>query len=208
MNSIKGKFVDKIKKQMHFMCIKYGKELYSYVKDKQIKQMMPKKKINLITKELKKYFDFDNMVAIKPLSLDEIIYCIALLTKISAEQKTIDRFLLLVGKLNKKENPISCYGDLLIYDKEIDKAVEVSSMGIRVDELSLLSQLEKSDTMDRIELPYHQKILKKQLPYTIGGGIGQSRLLMLILGSQHIAEVQASSWEDKALQQLEDLKIL
>lgn len=99
-------------------------------------------------------------------------------------------------------------GDLLIYDKVLDKAVEISSMGIRVDEKSLLSQLEKSDTMDRLSLPYHQKIVKKALPYTIGGGIGQSRVLMLILGSSHIAQVQASSWEDKTLKELEGLKIL
>ncbi len=99
-------------------------------------------------------------------------------------------------------------GDLLIYDKAIDKAMEISSMGIRVDEDSLLRQLEKSDTMDRVSLPYHQKILKKELPYTIGGGIGQSRILMLLLGSTHIAEVQASSWEEKTINELDDKKIL
>ncbi len=99
-------------------------------------------------------------------------------------------------------------GDLLIYDKAIDKVIEFSSMGIRVDEKTLLAQLEKADAMDKLSLPYHQKILKKQLPYTIGGGIGQSRILMLILGSKHIAEVQASSWEDKTLEQLTDLKVL
>lgn len=88
-------------------------------------------------------------------------------------------------------------GDLLIYDKAIDKTIEISSMGIRVDETSLKEQLEKSKCTDRLEFPYHQKILKKELPYTIGGGIGQSRILMLILEKEHIAEVQASSWEEK-----------
>ena len=73
---------------------------------------------------------------------------------------------------------------------------------------TLLDQLEKTKTTDRISLPYHQKILKKQIPYTIGGGIGQSRLLMLLLGSSHIAEVQASSWEEKTLKKLYDKKIL
>lgn len=99
-------------------------------------------------------------------------------------------------------------GDLLIYDKVIDKTIEISSMGIRVDETSLKEQLEKAKCMDRLEYPYHQKILKKELPYTIGGGIGQSRILMLILEKQHIAEVHASSWEDKTELELKDMKIL
>ena len=99
-------------------------------------------------------------------------------------------------------------GDLIIYDKELDKAIEFSSMGIRVDEKSLLSQLKKSQTMDRLSLPYHQKILHKELPYTIGGGIGQSRILMLLLKKSHIAEVQASSWEEKTLKELKDKKVL
>ncbi len=97
-------------------------------------------------------------------------------------------------------------GDLLIYDRVIDKTIEISSMGIRVDEKSLKEQLEKSACMDRIDFPYHQKILKKELPYTIGGGIGQSRILMLILEKEHIAEIQASSWEEKI--ELEGMQIL
>lgn len=99
-------------------------------------------------------------------------------------------------------------GDLLIFDKTLDKAIELSSMGIRVDEKSLLSQLEKSDCLDRLELPYHKKIQKCELPYTIGGGIGQSRILMLLLEKTHIAEIQASSWETKTLKELKDKKVL
>ena len=99
-------------------------------------------------------------------------------------------------------------GDLLVYDKTLDKAIELSSMGIRVDEKSLVSQLEKSDCLDRLELPYHQKIQKCELPYTIGGGIGQSRILMLLLEKSHIALVQASSWETKTLKELKDKKVL
>ena len=99
-------------------------------------------------------------------------------------------------------------GDLLIYDKKLDKAIELSSMGIRVDEDSLLTQLEKSKTMDRVELPYHQKILKKELPYTIGGGIGISRICLLLLEKQHIAEIQASSWQDKTIKELKEIKVL
>lgn len=99
-------------------------------------------------------------------------------------------------------------GDLLIYDKVIDKTIEISSMGIRVDETSLKEQLEKAKCINRIQFPYHQKILKKELPYTIGGGIGQSRILMLMLEKKHIAEVQASSWEEKIELELKEMKIL
>lgn len=99
-------------------------------------------------------------------------------------------------------------GDLLVYDKTIDKAVELTSMGIRVDDKSLKLQLEKSDCLDRLKLPYHQKIEKKELPYTIGGGIGQSRILMLLLEKSHIAEIQASSWDKKTLMTLRDKKVL
>ena len=99
-------------------------------------------------------------------------------------------------------------GDLIVYDKVLDKAIELSSMGIRVDEKSLISQLKKSDCLDRLELPYHQKIEKCELPYTIGGGIGESRILMLLLEKSHIAEIQASSWETKILEYLKDKKVL
>ena len=99
-------------------------------------------------------------------------------------------------------------GDIFVYDKVIDQAVELSSMGIRVDKESLLEQLKKSDCMDRLILPYHQKILKEELPFSIGGGIGQSRVLMFLLGKRHIAEVQASSWQGKTLQKVKKLQIL
>ena len=99
-------------------------------------------------------------------------------------------------------------GDLLVFDKVLEKAIEISSMGIRVDEKSLISQLKKSDCLDRLKLPYHQKIQKCELPYTIGGGIGTSRILMLLLEKSHIAEIQASSWEEKTLKDLRDKKIL
>ena len=99
-------------------------------------------------------------------------------------------------------------GDLMIWDKFLDKAVEFSSMGIRVDEKALLSQLEKTGRMDKLSLPYHQKIVKKELPYTIGGGIGQSRICMLILEKSHIVEVQQSSWEEKIEKELEGFRFL
>ena len=99
-------------------------------------------------------------------------------------------------------------GDILVYDKAIGRALELSSMGIRVDKVSLYEQLEKADALDRLRLPFHQKILKDELPLSIGGGIGQSRVLMFLLGKKHVAEVQASSWQEKTLQKVKKLQIL
>jgi len=116
------------------------------------------------------------------------------------------------GKAHDKRSPDyddwKLDGDLLIYDKKLKKGIELSSMGIRVDDKALRYQLEQSKCMDRIDKPYHQKILKEELPYTIGGGIGQSRIFMLMLGKEHIAEVQASTWEEKTYEDLKGLKIL
>ena len=85
-------------------------------------------------------------------------------------------------------------GDILIWNSVLECAFEISSMGIRVDEKSLHSQLEKASALGREEFPFHKGILEKRLPLTIGGGIGQSRLCMLLLGKAHIGEVQVSIW--------------
>ncbi len=99
-------------------------------------------------------------------------------------------------------------GDLFIYSDILGKAVELSSMGIRVSKDSLYSQLSKTNNLDRLELDYHKKIIEDKLPFTIGGGIGESRVLMLLLGKEHIAEIQASAWEDKTYIELEGKCIL
>ena len=98
-------------------------------------------------------------------------------------------------------------GDLLFYHEVLDMALEISSMGIRVDKEILIKQLEKSGKKERLEYAYHQSIIKEGLPLTIGGGIGQSRLCMLLLGRAHIGEVQASYWDKKTLKQCQELKI-
>ena len=72
-------------------------------------------------------------------------------------------------------------------------------MGIRVDENSLVSQCREAGAEDRLEMAFHKGILGRELPYTIGGGIGQSRLCMLMLGKAHIGEVQSSVWDDKMI---------
>lgn len=84
--------------------------------------------------------------------------------------------------------------DIVVYYPLLDCAFELSSMGIRVDEKSLVSQVEEADCLDRLELSFHKMILSHELPYTIGGGIGQSRLCMFMLGKAHIGEVQQSVW--------------
>lgn len=93
----------------------------------------------------------------------------------------------------------SLNGDIIVYYPVLDIAYEISSMGIRVDEDSLMSQLKEADCEDRLEYTFHQDLLNKRLPYTIGGGIGQSRLCMFMLGKAHIGEVQASVWSDEMI---------
>ena len=90
-------------------------------------------------------------------------------------------------------------GDLIYYHDVLDCALEISSMGIRVDADSLNRQLELSNHLERKKYKYHQMILDNTLPYTIGGGIGQSRLCMLLMGKAHIGEVQSSLWDDETL---------
>lgn len=87
-------------------------------------------------------------------------------------------------------------GDILLWYEPLNLALEVSSMGIRVDEVSLVKQLKKKNELDKLSNPYCQDILEGKLPLTIGGGIGQSRICMFFLKKTHIGEVQASVWPE------------
>ncbi|HJB36582.1 MAG TPA: aspartate--ammonia ligase [Candidatus Acutalibacter ornithocaccae] len=91
----------------------------------------------------------------------------------------------------------SLNGDLLFWHEPLQCALEISSMGIRVDPESLDKQLSLAGCDNRRELPFHKMLLNGELPLTIGGGIGQSRLCMLLLGKAHIGEVQASLWDEE-----------
>lgn len=91
----------------------------------------------------------------------------------------------------------SLNGDLLFWHEPLQCALEISSMGIRVDPESLDKQLSLAGCDSRRELPFHKMLLNGELPLTIGGGIGQSRLCMLLLGKAHIGEVQASLWDEE-----------
>mgnify|MGYP001378399816 FL=1 len=87
-------------------------------------------------------------------------------------------------------------GDILVYNPILKRSFELSSMGIRVDEKSMLEQLTKSNCLDRLDFPFHKAIMNQELPYSMGGGIGQSRLCMFYLQKAHIGEVQASIWPE------------
>lgn len=92
-------------------------------------------------------------------------------------------------------------GDIFVWDEELEIALELSSMGIRVDENSLLSQLKKANAEERLERTFHKNIMNGTYPLTIGGGIGQSRLCMYLLEKIHIGEVQSSVWPQKMLEE-------
>ncbi len=93
--------------------------------------------------------------------------------------------------------------DIIVYYPVLDIALELSSMGIRVDRKALLEQLEKAECMDRAELPFQKSVIKEELPYTIGGGLGQSRICMFFLRKAHIGEVQSSIWPEEIIEQCE-----
>lgn len=97
----------------------------------------------------------------------------------------------------------SLNGDIIVYYPVLDRALELSSMGIRVDETALKEQLEKAGCPERAELPFQKEILNQELPYTIGGGIGQSRICMFFLKKAHIGEVQVSQWPGEVMEEAE-----
>ena len=99
-------------------------------------------------------------------------------------------------------------GDILVWNPVLERAFEVSSMGIRVDPESLDRQLTIAGCDSRRELPFHKLLLEGKLPLTIGGGIGQSRLCMLLLGKAHIGEVQASVWDEETIRACQDAGVI
>lgn len=94
--------------------------------------------------------------------------------------------------------------DIIVYYPILDIALELSSMGIRVDREALLRQLEIAGCMERAELPFHQAVINEQVPYTIGGGIGQSRICMFFLRKAHIGEVQCSLWPEETRREAQE----
>lgn len=99
-------------------------------------------------------------------------------------------------------------GDRIMYDEKYDRKIELSSMWIRVSEYSLVEQLKKSWKLEKMVLPYHQTIIKRELPYSIWWWIGMTRLIMFILWVYHIAEVQASSREEDTMKEIKGLSCM
>ena len=99
-------------------------------------------------------------------------------------------------------------GDILMWNPVLECAFEISSMGIRVDEKSLAEQLKLAGCEERAKLPFHKMLLAGELPLTMGGGIGQSRLCMLLIGTCHIGEVQSSLWDEKTVKACKEAGIL
>ena len=101
----------------------------------------------------------------------------------------------------------SLNGDIIVYYSVLDTALELSSMGIRVDAKALKEQLEKAGCPEREKLPFQKAILQNELPFTVGGGIGQSRICLFLLKKAHIGEVQASIWPDDMVKKAEENNI-
>ena len=106
-----------------------------------------------------------------------------------------------------KEGLKGLNGDILIWNPALGTSFEISSMGIRVDKTALLRQLEIEGCLDRKNLYFHNELLEGRLPQSIGGGIGQSRLAMLILQKKHIGEVQVSIWSDDVIESAKEMGI-
>ena len=129
--------------------------------------------------------------------------------KITKEHKTV--FLMQIGKPLSNGKPHDgrspdyddweLNGDLLLWYDLFDSAIEISSMGIRVDSFSLERQLILSGCEERKELPFHRALLNNELPLTMGGGIGQSRLCLIMLKKAHVGEVQASLWPEEIIEE-------
>lgn len=99
-------------------------------------------------------------------------------------------------------------GDIVLWNEVLGMAFEISSMGIRVDEEAMKRQLDLAGATDRLALPFHSAIINKELPYSIGGGIGQSRLCMYFLRKAHIGEVQVSIWSEEMVKECRENNIL
>ena len=137
-------------------------------------------------------------------------------TAICREHKTV--FLMQIGRKLKSGKPHDgrapdyddwdLNGDILFWNDVLGCAFEVSSMGIRVSPESLDRQLREAGCDDRRELPFHKMLLEGQLPLTMGGGIGQSRLCMLLIGTCHIGEVQSSLWDAETREACEQAGVL
>ena len=98
-------------------------------------------------------------------------------------------------------------GDLLVWYEPLDRAIELSSMGIRVDSEAMIEQLTKGNKLERLEFPFHKGVVDGTIPLSIGGGLGQSRICMVVLEKVHIGEVQVSIWKEEDVKELKAMGI-
>lgn len=168
------------------------KETENYISGKYdyIKDQLPDKLIYITTQELEdKYPGLDSKERERKAVLE---HGAVFLSQIGDRLKSGERH---DGRAPDYDD-WSLNGDIIVYYPLLDISFEVSSMGVRVDEAALLSQLEKAGCMERKELLFQKSLLEGKLPYTIGGGIGQSRICMYFLRKAHIGEVQSSVWPE------------
>ena len=173
--------------------------------------------VSKIHKVINSYFDNDKKYPSDPLFIDslELYYKYPTLSPKEREYEIVKEykvvFIKKIGNMLPNDEPHdsraddyddwNLNGDLLYWSDAINAPIEISSMGIRVDKKSLEKQLKERNTWnDKCKKEYHKMILNDELPLTIGGGIGQSRLCMLIMGCKHIGEVQASVWPKKEVE--------
>ncbi|MCR5154727.1 MAG: aspartate--ammonia ligase [Lachnospiraceae bacterium] len=179
------------------------RETEHYIADKYdyIKEILPKEISFVTTQELENMYpddtpkDRENKIA----RLKGAVFIIGIGGKMASGKKHDGR--------SPDYDDWTLNGDILVYYPVLDMALELSSMGIRVDELSLASQLKEAGCEDRAKLDFQKAILNKELPYTVGGGIGQSRICMFFLRKAHIAEVQASVWPEEVIKEAEKLNM-
>ncbi len=177
-------------------------EKYMAIQFDYIEEILPKEIFFITSEELLKLYPNDN-----PKEREK---------KIAKEKGAV--FIMQIGKVlsngERHDGRAPDYddwelnGDIIVYYPILDIALELSSMGIRVDEDSMLKQLQNANCEDRKNLPFHKMILEKKLPYTIGGGIGQSRICMFFLRKAHIGEIHCSVWPSSDRNEAEKCGIL
>lgn len=183
-----------VKKLFHIF-----KTVESYISDfyPEVKKYLPENVTFISTQELKNMYP-----DLSPKEREDKItekYKAVFLTKIGGKLDSGERH---DGRAPDYDD-WSLNGDLLFWYPVLNHAMEVSSMGIRVDAKTLLYQLEISKCHEKKELEFHKMVLENKLPYTIGGGLGQSRICMFMLGKAHIGEVQATVWPDEMIKECE-----
>lgn len=192
--------------------------LKSYVKKIVHAIFLTQKKILVTNKSLKPIFD-DKVTFITSQELEDMYPDLEMKKREEEYAKKIKGTFFLIGigwKLNSgiihdgrapDYDDWKLNGDLIVYYPILNRAVEISSMGIRVDAQSIKEQCKERDVEEKLQHDYHQKIVKGKMPFTIGGGIGQSRLTMLLLNKKHIGEVQATVWPKSVIGYCKDNKI-